>query len=223
MIELIFAIVIISISILAMPTVLFNSAASQEQTLKEEAIMLTTQKIAMILTNSWDPSSSPTNVMSTDQVLNTGGDPDLVRNGITDFRFGHFEDELRRRMTPFSIQRSAEPAIGAGAAINIGTFNGTQETVAATNSLGLKKQYRLDTVVSYVADAADYNNPLNTNIAFNFSDVPVVGTSRNIKMIQVTAWELDNTNPAAAVWNDIIRMNSYASNVGEFEFYKRRY
>jgi len=218
MIELIFAIVIIAIAVLAMPTIMFTNASSQEQTLKEEGIMLTTTKIAQILTYPWDVSSSPPIVgglMSTSQVVNTNGDPLLARNGTTDFRIGQFQDELRRRMTPRSAQRAAG-AIGGAAGSNIGAFDGDIETVGAVGSVqGYKKQYRMTTSVSYVTDIAAYN--ANT-INFNFS-TGALGGPTNIKMVQVSTDEL---TPAGA-WIPIIQMTSYSANIGEAEFYKRRY
>ena len=216
MLELVFAIVIIGIAVLALPTVLLTSASSQEQTLKEEGIMLTTAKIAQILTFPWDANSSPTAVMSTSQVLNTGGHGALGRNGISDFRIGHFQDELRRRMTPESDQRAAGAIGGVN---NIGSFNGDDVTVGAAGvATGYKKQYRTTTLVSYVADAADYNTAANTDINFNFTTAAAGGTT-NMKMIQVSTSELDS----AGAWVPIIQMTSYSSNIGEAEFFKRRY
>lgn len=216
MLELVFAIVIIGIAVLALPTVLLTSASSQEQTLKEEGIMLTTTKISQILTFPWDQNSSPTAVMSTSQVLNTAGDADLNRNGTTDFRIGHFPDELRRRMSPNSAQRSAGAIGGVN---NIGSFNGEAVTVGAAGSdQGYKKQYRTTTLVRYVADAADYNIAADTNLIFNFTTADP-GTTTNIKMIQVSTSEMD---PAGA-WVPIIQMTAYSANIGEAEFFKRRY
>lgn len=222
MIELVFAIVIISISILALPTVLLNDATSQEQTLKEEGIMLTATKISQILTYPWDESSSPLGaLMSTSQVLNTAnGDTELGRNGITDFRFGHFADELRRRMTPFSAQRAAGP-IGGAVGTNIGAFNGDVETVGGSAdgnmTLGYKKEYQTTTTVGYINDETGY---AATDIVFNFSDIPGANIT-NIKMIQVTTHE-KSPDPAVG-WVPIIQMTSYSANIGEEEYAKRRY
>ncbi len=219
MLELVFAIVIIGIAVLALPTVLLTGASSQEQTLKEEGIMLTTTKISQILTFPWDASSSPSGalIMSTSQVLNTAGDTDLNRNGISDFRIGHFQDELRRRMSPESTPRAAGAIGGVN---NIGRFNGETVTVGAGGSkaAGYKKEYQTTSLVSYVADAADYNTATNTNLSFNFTTADP-GTTTNIKMVQVSTSEMD---PAGA-WIPIIQMTSYSANIGEAEFFRRRY
>jgi len=216
LIELIFAIVIISIGVLALPTVLFTNAASQEQTLKEEGIMLTTTKIAQILTYPWDQNSSPLSIMSTSQVLTTIANPPdgLERNGISDFRIGHFPGELRRRMTPYSNERNATSIGGAN---NIGSFNNEEVTIGAAGSdQGYKKEYNITTSVIYVDDNATYSA---TNVVYNFGTVAVPGATSNIKMVQVSTAEKD----AAGAWQPIIVMRSYSANIGEAEFYKRRY
>lgn len=224
MIELIFAIVIIGISIMALPTILLNDASSQEQTLKEEGVMLTTTKISQVLTYPWDENSSPLGtLMSTSQVLNTAsGDGELAR-AFTDFRLGHFPDELRRRMTPASNPGIAL-AIGGTAGSNIGAFNGTIETIGGAAdgnmTVGYKKRYQTTTTVSYVSDATDYTQ---NDIVFNFSDTPGAVTAAgatNIKMVQVTTDERDAADTA---WIPIVRMSAYSTNIGEAEFAKRRY
>lgn len=221
MIELVFAIVIISISILALPTVLLNDASSQEQTLKEEGIMLTTTKISQILTYPWDAQSQPPvgGAVSTSQVLNTvNANAALARNGITDFRIGHFINDLRRRMTPFSAPRIAGAIpIGGNPKTNIGDFNGDVTTVGGVGdkAAGYKKEYQTTTRVAYVADAANY---AANAIVFGFSDVQLAN-STNIKMVRVTTDERDS----AGNWVPIIQMTSYSANIGEAEFAKRRY
>lgn len=228
MLELIFALVIIAISILALPTVLFTSTQSQEQTLKEEGILLTTSKIASILTYSWDSNSSPLGtLMSTSQVLRvTNGDSELDRNATSDFRLGHFQEELRRRLTPASNERNATllPAAPATNKFGIEDFNNEVSDIGAVGSAeGYKKQYRRSTSVIYVDDAATYNA---TTINYNFPVVSVSGVSpsggpptTNIKMIQVSTLESDG----AGGWTPIIVMRSYSTNIGEVEFFKRRY
>ncbi len=221
MIELIFALVIISITVMSLPTVLLMSGNAQEQTLKEEGIMLTSTKVAQVLTYPWDQNSAPDAIMSTSQALNTGGDGDLGRNGATDFRVGHFPGEMRRRLTPNSNARNAS-AIGGAAGTNMGAFDGTNVQIGAANATqGYKKVYRLTTAVTYIGDGANYNTPANTNIAYDFNstDIGGGGGTTNVKMVEVTTEEQDPTG----AWIEIIKLSSFSSNIGEAEFFKRRY
>lgn len=218
MIELIFAIVIISIGILALPTILLQDASSQEAALMEEGIMMTTTQTAQVLTHSWDANSSPLGaVLSTSEVVDIPGSVGgaLDRVAGTDFRVGHFTDEgLRRRMTPASDPRASMGINGAVS--NLGSLNGNVQTVTAADvgAASYKKQYQITTSVSYVNDAADYTG---SNIVFNFSTVGGAA-STNIKMIQVTTLD---TTPGSM--GNSIQLTSYSANIGEAEFFKRRY
>lgn len=220
MIELIFAIVIIGISMLALPMIMFTDASSQEDSLMQEAIMLSTTKIAQVLTFPWDQTSPPETVaglVSTSQVVNTAGNAALARNGVTDFRIGHFPEQLRRRLTPFSAQRAAG---GVGAATDISSFNGNSVTINATGGneqFSYKKDWLITTTVSYIADTANY---AATGVSFDFSNVATGGTS-NIKMVQVTV--TDQTAVTLGVNANQVILTSYSANIGESEFYKRRY
>jgi len=219
MIELIFAIVVIGVSMLAIPMVVVKDASNQESSLTQEGIMLTTTKVSQVLTYPWDPLSSlDGDLMSTTKVLDANGDPLLNRVAGTDFRIGHFAETLRRKMTPISNPRVAS-AIGpvAGAPIGISSLNGDVDPVGlAGGQFSYKKQWNLVTTVAYVADASNY---AGDPIAFNFSTLPLAGgATSNIKMVQVTATDV---TPGSA--GNQVLLTSYSSNIGEAEFYKRRY
>jgi len=212
MIELIFAIVIISISMLSLPLIITGDATSQEDSFMQEGIMITSTKVSQVLTYQWDPNSPPplAGITTASEVVATAaGDPALEqRNG--NYRIGHIQEKLRRRTGP----RNAS-AIGAGGN-SISSYVGGAVNVVnpAGSQTGYKKQWQITTVVSYVSDIAAYGgNAIN----YNFPSVPTGGPT-NIKMVQVTA--LDQTPGASA---DQVVLTSYSSNIGEAEFYKRRY
>ena len=220
MIELVFAIVIIGVSMLTIPMLMRVDATNQEDSLLQEGIMLTSTKVSQVLTYPWDANSSPGGgLMTMTQALETGilGAADLTArqappNG--NFRIGHFTQKLRRRLTPVTAPRTAG-AIGAAFDGSISGFNTNSENIAAVDGqYSYKKQWRLDTVVTYVEDNATYTN---TNVALDFPDVGVAGPT-NIKMVEVTATDV---TPNSA--GDTIVLRSYSSNIGEAEFYKRRY
>ena len=186
--------------------------------------MLTTTKAAQALTFSWDPLSSPAGpLMSLSQVLETGGTGDTALTARraapqNDFRVGHFPEQLRRRLTPASDTRVAL-AIAPNAIPSMNNFNG--ESVDINTTLGseqwaYKKTWRLSTTVSYVSDATDYTQ---TNVNLAFSDQFNAGAAvSNIKMIQVTATDITPNSVGSQV-----RLTTYSSNIGETEFFKRRY
>jgi len=220
MIELVFAIVLISISMLSLPMLMTTNSSNQEDSLLQEGILLTSTKISQVLSFPWDPNSSPNPaIMSMSQVLDTAGDAELNRNGVTDFRFGHFPEELRRRMTPTAPNNRAASAIGAGAN-SISSQDGNVEDVNATagsEQWAYKKPWRLATTVAYVSDIATYSDNV---VNYDFPDpiaAPAPGTT-NIKAVRVFATDLTPGSTSEGV-----ALFSYSANIGEQEFYKRRY
>ena len=183
----------------------------------QEGIMLTASEVEKAFSYQWDPQSSflGAGTMTASGILNTGGDPELeVRVG--DFRQGHFPEKLRRKTTPASAPRNAS-AIANGTLSISGQDNVVRNFGLINAVNGLKKQWNVTTRVFYVNDAAAYNaGP--AIVGFNFSTVPVIGRTTNIKMVQVTAID---TTPGSA--GDQIQITSYACNIGEDEFYKERY
>jgi len=221
MIELIFAIVIIGVSMLSIPMVMTQDARNQEDSLMQEGILLTATRVSQVLSFPWDINSSPPALgafMSTSQVLETGGDNDFNRSGISDFRVGHFPEQLRRRLSPNSAPRNAS-AIGVGPN-SISGQHGTSDNVGAVNGrYAYKKQWEVNTSVAYVSDNAVYAGVGGVINGFNFSTAPLGGgATSNIKMVQVTA-----TDMTAGVTGNQVVLTSYSSNVGEAEFFKRRY
>ena len=215
MIELIFAIVIISISMLALPMVMQIDAKNQEDALFQEGILITTTKVSQALTFPWDPNSSPGGaLMSLSNVLDTGSaSAGVARVAGTDFRVGHFQETIRRRMTPVSAPRAALAI--AGGTNSVANQHGNVEVLGG-GQYTYKKQWSAATTVTYVSDFTDFTQ---TAIAYDFpTNAGAGGGTTNIKMIQVIATDV---TPGSA--GNSIELTSYASNIGEQEFYKRRY
>lgn len=231
MIELIFAIVVIGITMLTIPLVMVQDAKQQEDSLMQEGIMLSATKIAQALTFQWANNSSDSGVaslISKSQVLNTGGDGELFLRRAApnnDFRIGHFPEKLRRRLTPASNPRAAG-AIGGNVipATNINSFNGETDVIPAGDpQYSFKKQWTVTAAVSYVSDTATYLGTTvagSTTVNYNFPTSSHIGTT-NIKMVRVTATD-GTTTTLGATGNQVV-LTSYSCNIGEAEFYKRRY
>lgn len=226
MIELIFALVIMGVVFITLPMILINNSSNVERNLIQEAIFASSTKLGQILSYTWDENSIDSAVsLSASHVLNTpGGDVELNRVGASDFRIGHFVQDLHRRMTPNSAQRNAT-AIGAevvGEMNDIDDFHnaGTTELISFTNDAGYKKTYRIKTTVAYVTDEAIYNaNTINFTFNDNTSVTAAAGAT-NIKLIEIST-DQNNTNTGA--WDPILVLRTYSSNIGETDYYKRTY
>ena len=241
LIELIYAIVIMGITFVTLPIIMLTNNTSLEQNLEQEAIFVTATKIGQILTFAWDDQSRlPGAILASAEVLDVAtGDLDFNRtNPNSDFRRGHFQEALHRRMTPHATPRvvTANGALGSegGAPNDIDDFDGTTDntSIAAGSQLGYKSGYNLNTCVDYVDDGIDsgINYRTNTTIVFTFrtstkcfngSDAPT-NKATNLKMVQVS---VDKVTAAGGAYdeNNIIVLRSYAANIGETDFYKRTY
>jgi len=227
MMELIFAIVIIALVSLTIPSILMTNARQTENNLLHEAILIAATQMGQTLSYPWDERSrEPDLTLATTDVLNvTNGDVALDRNGITDFRVGHFQEALRRRMTPDSVARNASTTLGRSVDANTTLFDDVDDvadlnltlnppTSAELLGQGYKMTYTVTGAVNYVSDTASYNSKAISD--FNYSTTSPVGTT-NIKMVEIRVDGSDAPNKP-----DII-FRAFTSNIGETDYYKRTY
>ena len=230
MIELIFALVIMSIVFISLPMILINNSSSLEDNLIQESIFLTSSKMSQVLTFQWDANSAETGMgtVATSDILDvTAGDGDLDRNA-SDFRIGHFQEDKHRRMTPIGNPRNAT-AIGIEGTVfdDIDDFDSLTHTINLVSAneevakFGYKKSYRADVNVSYINDSNFLNGTSYDDnvIDFVLSDTAAGATTTNIKMIEVS---IDQQNPDAT-WETTLLLRAYVANIGETDYFKRRY
>ena len=230
MIELIFALVIMSIVFISLPMILVNNSSSLEDNLIQESIFLTSSKMSQVLTFQWDANSAETGMgtVATSDVLDvTAGDGDLDRNA-SDFRIGHFQEDKHRRMTPINLSRNAT-AIGQEGAIfdDIDDFDSLTHIInllsgdEEVDKFGYKKSYRADVNISYINDSNFLNGTTydDNSIDFVLSDTAAGATTTNIKMIEVS---IDQQSPDTT-WETTLLLRAYVANIGETDYFKRRY
>ena len=218
MIEMIFAIVIIGIVAISIPMIMLTNARGVEQNLLQETIFITATKLGQVLSYPWDENSPPAGTLAKTEVLNASGDDELDRN-VTDYRRGHFQQALHRKMTPQSAQRSATTAGGlgddGGDRDDIDDFEGEITLITETGERGYKKNYRINGFVDYVSDATDYSA---SSVNFDYS-ISGLGSDTNIKMVQIT---VEEELPSGS-YSEVLRLRSYSSNIGETDYHKRTY
>lgn len=231
MIELIFALVIMGIVFVSLPVILLRNADALEENLIQESIFLASAKMNHITSFQWDENSSETGVgtLSTADVIDVSGTgaSSLDRN-VSDFRVGHFQEDKHRRMSPIGNSRSATAIsdLGREGVIyddidDFDDFNNTALVLSAgtvTSATGYKKAYRIDVAVYYVDDddgGAFFNGAATQD--FTFGTTPATGTT-NLKMIEVSIDQNDTTG-----WEQTLLLRSYAANIGETDYFKRRY
>ena len=214
MIELIFAIVLIAVVTLTIPTMIQVNNKALEGNAAQEAIFLVSAVLSEATTLLWDANSTGgindgnvtlSKVLDVngsgnvaydrwDQVLNVQDDNSTIRKGSLD-------EDMHRQM--FSTEtRPAQSATVAD------TISQTFDSTAAGESLGLKLAYTISASRIFVND-----NPTG----FAFLTTPA-GFQTNIKMTQVEINATIDGTPRT-----ISRLRAYTCNIGEVDYAKRRF
>jgi len=205
MIELVFAIVIIGISIMTVPAMLTQSSSAVLVSTQQEAILAGTTKMGNILSYAWD-------INQTDSVRNggyakviraSGGDPKLDINEITLRRVGHFPGDKRRRA--YSDVNSTDASIAEGRT-HIDGFIG-DDTLVLTGGVGdYLRGYNTNVKVYFVSDSANYGDDY---VIFNLNDTDVGDTNlTNIKFIDMIVTDRSGDDVQ-------IRLFSFSCNIGQ--------
>ena len=220
MIELIFAIIVISIVVISMPMMMKTNEDAVESNLVQEALFASSAKMMQLLSYPWDENSSD-NTNAYGKVVDIPNDiVDYNRsdaNGTLDinssYRVGHILQDNHRRfhdyMSPYANTIGTLAMNGNSALNNISAINIPFEN-AATSATGYKNNYTMDVNVSYIPDG----NP-STFIFYNLNTNPYSTTPTNMKLITV--------NIKDSKGNLLTSLSSYSANIGEFDFAKRRF
>jgi len=224
MIELIFAIIIISIVVISMPMMMKTNQEAMEANVVQEALFASSAKMMQVLSLPWDMNStdSDTNATYGKVVDITGTTNDYNRsdaNGTYDvnssYRVGHILQNNHRRFhdaqsgipdTVSSLNTVSNP--NPTALNNVYQTNINFSNPAAT-AVGYKNNYTMDVNVSYIAD---------TGSPFVFA-ASGNNTPKNMKLITVN---INKTNSDGTT-TLLTSLRSYSANIGEFDFAKRRF
>lgn len=219
MIELIVTIVVMGITMAAIPIVLSQSMKSDEFSINQEAILAGATKIGNILTYEWDEKNSEETDLK--HVLDvTNGDDELDRypDNNSSYRIGHFRGTDRRKF--FNTQTTAS-TIGVDDTNestnpdDIDDFDNRSDTLYINSQADSDyvKDFTLTTYVKYIPDSSNYSL---SNISFDLPKDSNITGSTNIKMVEVII--KDNMN------NQIIAtFRSYATNIGSTKLLHRTF
>lgn len=167
MIELIFAIVIIGISVISLPMMTQATGRSMENSLAQEAIFAASAQLNMALSYKWDITSQETGGELSKVVPTTGTDCNNSNGGVQ--RPGHVH---RMCLNTFTVG----PTISATGSNSLGGNQVTDENLTeggAASQSGYKELYTMDVSV----DFAEFD--------------PTYTTDENIKEIEITIKDSD--------------------------------
>lgn len=227
MIELIFALVIIGITLLSAPMLIQQSIASSNVGLQQEAIAAIASHTGIILSSHWDEADA--NVSNqTAAVLSIIRNPPLAA-GVTD----PFEFDTSRKRAGMEGISSRTTLVGAnlvfpaptfgfdtndsnftddvddyhGATVSLAVYN-NEDTSVSTGDY-VDKDLNLSTIVTYADDITTLDVNTTANDIFNNRDI--TGQS-NIKFITT---RLTTTNTAKELQKDIT-LYAFSCNIGTF-------
>ena len=211
MIELIFAIVVIAVVMLTIPTMILVNNKNLESNTNQEAIFLISAVLSETTTLLWDDHSLNAEGTATDVILSKildvpTGNSIYNRSPDNDsaIRVGGLAEDKHRSFYEYNGTASQRPAQNS---IDILT-----DTLSSTvsNQFGYKNDYTLGVKRSYVSDA--------TATPFVFSSTSTAAgagtTATNIKMIEVN---ISNSGELVSV------LRAYTCNIGESDYAKRRF
>ena len=198
MIELIFAIVIISIAVISIPVMSRITSKGIESNILQEAIFAGSAELMGATSYYWDRNSmEDANLSRYSRVIDIGTPPceDDPNNSRYRLRPGHIAQPLHRRCLDSNLTAS----FGATDATfpNLDNAEHTSQVIftdSVTTAAGYKESYKSIIDVDYEDETGAANN--------------------NVKKITVRVTKAND--------DDITILSTYSANIGEIDFFRRR-
>ncbi len=198
MVELIFAIVIIGITLLSIPMLVNQATQSGYSTLQQESIAAAASDMSLILSRKWDEANTDTSEDATIITTTSGNFTQTDRNNT----------ESRTYFTSSGGILSASAISDDGGNLDdIDDANGKTVELAAMGGEDLiDKTITIATTVSYLDDSS--TSPIGTS---------ATSTTSNIKGITITLTS-GGTTPEL---QKEIKLNAFSCNIGSYKLERR--
>lgn len=220
MIELIFALVVMGITLLSAPLILNMSIESSNTAMQQESIAAAASEISLILTQPWDEGDS--NGTTGFGILNvTNGDSELNSTN----RLSGITSRVYNTGAAQTPNASASNTFGENGDVfpnnDIDDFNAIRRSVTLYNNAEVSKlsenegeymkgkNFILDTNVTYGNDSAIYS-ALSVNFSNPFR--PAAAGTTNIKLVTVTL--TDNFAQSVIEHKQSVILHGFACNIG---------
>ena len=224
MIELIFAIVVIGITLMQAPTLIAQANKSATVAYIQESIAIAATHTSQLLTYAWDESNTDQYNMNILNVSATG-DSELLPDttfGVVRTSNGIPSPLASSRVRIFHpVDAPAASALGldgtevSGTEDDVDDFNNTTTTLqisATANDTNdgeyIDKNINIQTLVNYSADTANYNN--STSFVITSINNTDAGGTTNIKYVTTI---LTTTNTAEELSKSIV-LRAFMCNIG---------
>ena len=232
MIELIFAIVIIGITLMSAPMLISTATKSGYVAIQQESINEAASHVNMIMGYQWDEND--VNELYIDPILrvSSSGDSDLNEDNNTARRLGTPKESYRTfvRSDSLDFDASVASALGndGGDRDDIDDFIGIIhltpiETSAETIDYVETITIDINTIVAYIPDSptgsGSYATPASRKISFT-PDFASSTSSTNIKRIRVT---LTSNSTAPDELEKKIILNAFSCNIGGYKLEEKEF
>jgi prepilin-type N-terminal cleavage/methylation domain-containing protein len=196
LIELIFAIVIIGISVISLPMMNQVISKSIENNIVQEAIFAAATQLNEVVTAHWDD-----NVMETTSTSNLAK---VIDTGFCETNSSH----PRYRLMPGHINQPLHRRC-----LDSNTTTMADANVNAVNSLDDMEHSNQNIFVNATSDKTGYKNTYYSTLSVT-RPADFNGNNPNIKEIKITIKDNDS---------NITSLKTYSANIGEVDYYKKEY
>jgi prepilin-type N-terminal cleavage/methylation domain-containing protein len=193
LIELIFAIVVIGITVISLPTMTQTTSKGIESNLVQEAIFAASTELNGAVSAYWDEHSLDDGTNSLSRVIDINNDCDANTRLLP----GHISQPLHRRCLDDSTTNPLDGANDADILALEDMAHGAQDVFDGDPS------------------ASGYKAKYKSSVDVTRDDVNFHGVSDHMKKITLTI--TDSSDKTVTV------LTTYSANVGEIDFYKKTY
>ncbi len=211
MIELIFAIVIIGITVISLPMMTQINERGVSENVKQEAIFIASAKLMQVLSFAWDKNAvDANNTFDSARVVHINGTSLRYRradiNGNEDnssiFRVGHVRQDLHRRFFNYNDNNYTH---NAPTPLAVGVEDQADGVITKDGRLGYKSNHQTTVRVISVNDTA------------NVLSITPAGAT-NLKMVEVSVQD-----DSSGAFKDVVVLRSFVANIGEVDYFSRLY
>ena len=204
LIELIFAMVVMGITVVSLPVVMNSNDQGISATVTQEAIFGASTELNMLLSYRWDENSldevNYPNGLA--KVIETGDCDNNVSSTTYRLRPGHIYQPLHRMCLQSNATLvTAQSAFGAEA----GDFDDIDDVNVSAKSM----------FINDATTTSGYKTDYTSEVSITYADIGTIAdTDQDAKLVEVTV--KDGTTV-------ITKLSSYTLNIGEVDMYKKTY
>lgn len=199
LIELIFAIVVIAITVISLPMMNQTISKGIDSNLLQEAVFAAATELNEVTTTQWDEASIDVNASSIiSQVINDGNCENNQSNERYRLKTGHILQPLHRKCLNDLTQAELH-----------------SNTIAGIDAVEDKAHGYQNIFLNLTPGQADYKQNFTSALTVDYNQVFAGAAQPNMKKITITVKDENN--------NTVVSLYTYVANIGGTDYYKRTY